>query len=76
MLCFTYRQIAKEVQNWIDCLPQEGEAGGGGLPIRDYTWWMRPKRILFPGFRHVSLVKISERIGKSIISVLREAQKD
>ena len=73
MLCFTYRQIAKEVQNWIDCLPQEGR---GGLPIRDYTWWLRPKRRLFPGFRHVSLVKISERIGKSIISVLREAQKD
>ena len=75
MLCLAYRQIAKEVQNWIDWPTQEGR-GVGGLPIRDYTWWLRPKRIFFPGFRHVSLVKISERIGKSIISVLREAQKD
>ena len=55
--------------------PRKGD-GGGGLPIMDYAGWLRPKGVLFLGFKHVSLVKIYERIGKTIISVLREAQKD
>ena len=66
--------IAKEAQYWIDYLPQEG-GGGGRIPTMDYTGWLRPTGVLFSGFRHFSLVEVYESIRKSIISVLRKAQK-
>ena len=47
MLCFTYRQIAKEVQNWIDCLPQEGE-GGEGTSYKGLYVVAAPKKDTFP----------------------------
>ena len=47
MLCLAYRQIAKEVQNWIDWPTEEGR-GGGGTSYKGLYVVAAPKKDIFP----------------------------
>ena len=62
----------------------QGGGGGGGvggvLPILAYTWRVRSKGVPLSGFRYqekagVSLVGLYQRVGNSVISVLKKAQR-
>ena len=65
-----------------------GEGGGGRrwggglgvLPILAYTWRVRLKGVPLSGFRYqeragVSLVGLYQRVGNSVISVFKKAQR-
>jgi len=52
--------------------------GRGVLPIMAYTGRVRPKGVSFSGFRYMKgilLVEVYKRVGKSVISVYKKAQK-
>ena len=59
--------------------PRAG-GGGGVLPLRSYAATLRPKGVLFSGFRYnervgILLTEVFKRVGKSVIWVFEMAQR-
>ena len=59
--------------------PRAGWGGGGVLPLRSYAAKLRPKGVLFSGFRYservgILLTEVFKRVGKSVIWVCEMAQ--
>ena len=64
----------------VICQGMVGGGGGGGglgvLPILACTWRVRSKGVPLSGFRAgVSLVGLYQRVGNSVISVFKKAQR-
>ena len=54
--------------------------GGGVLPLRSYAAKLRPKGVLFSGFKYnervgILLTEVFKRVGKSVIWVCEMAQR-
>ena len=73
------RLEAFESVDWCHSFKNPG-GGGGVIRIMAYTGRLCPYGVPFSGFRYMkrygSLVKVYERVGKSVILVSKKAQKD